>query len=369
MAEETRSALRAAIAGALALVATTIATTASAQECSNPRTSTCINADTFWPNAGPQRFAAVGGTETVAPRQVAFGVVATYLSRPILLNAPPPGPGGTDQYAIDNQINANFLFAYGVTEHLQLDLAAPITLVQDGAGTSPLTGGRALRNTAVRDMRFGMAYAIVPRERVALEDQRFSLLARMTFSAPIGDNQDFAGERTLVYAPSIAADYRVWRLFFGADVGARIRPTTEFSGAKVGTQLTTAVGAGFEVLPREMLSVLLEGRIYPDLAKQASGKTSAPSEWLVGLRSAPFFAGDLSFYGGGGGPLPISDDPITQPRFRFVLGVTYAPLNRDRDRDGVPDRSDPCPNEPGLKGYEKPGCAPLPGESTKGVGP
>jgi hypothetical protein len=374
MAARSRSAFRSAAAISCAFALTAFEPKASAQECSNPRTSTCINADTFWPHAGPQRFAAVGSTETVAPRQVAFGVVATYLSRPILLNAPPPGPGGTDQYAIDNQVNANFLFAYGVTEHLQLDLAAPITLVQDGAGTSPLTGGRALRNTAVRDMRFGLAYAIVPRERIALEDQSFSLLARMTFSAPIGDNQDFAGERTVVYAPSLAADYRIWRLFFGTDVGMRIRPTTEFSTARVGTQLTTAVGAGFEILPQEKLSVLAEGRIYPDLAKHPAGKSAAPSEWLLGLRSAPFFAGDLSFYAGGGGPIPISDDPITQPRFRFVLGITYAPTNRDRDKDGIPDRSDPCPSTPGVKGYEKPGCAPLPGESTSegrrtGVGP
>lgn len=254
-----------------------------------------------------------------------------------------------------------------MTERLQLDLAAPITLVQDGAGTSPLTGGRALRNTAVRDMRFGAAYAIIPRRRIALEDQSFSLLARMTFSAPIGDNEDFAGERTVVYAPSLAADYRIGRLFFGTDVGMRIRPTTEFSGARVGSQITMAAGAGFEILPQEKLSVLAEGRIYPDLAKQSSGKTAAPSEWLLGLRSAPFFAGDLSFYAGGGGPIPVSDDPITQPRFRFVLGITYSPMSRDSDKDGIPDRSDPCPTTPGLKGYEKPGCAPLPGESTKGV--
>lgn len=366
MAVKLRSALS---AGALALSVGATESVAAAQECSNPRTSTCINADTLWPNAGPQRFAAVGGTETVTPRQVAFGVVATYLSRPILLNAPPPGPGGTDQYAIDNQVNANFLFAYGVTERLQVDLAAPITLVQDGAGTSPLTGGRALRNTAVRDMRFGLAYAIIPRERVALEAQQFSLLARMTFSAPIGDNQSFAGERTVVYVPSVSADYRIWRFFAGADVGARVRPATEFSGAKIGTQLTAAAGAGFEILPKEKLSVLLEGHLYPSLAKQASGSNAMPSEWLVGLRSAPFFAGDLSFYGGGGGPMPFSESPITQPRFRFVLGITYAPLGRDTDKDGIPDRSDPCPNEPGLRGYEKPGCAPLPGESTKGVGP
>lgn len=370
MASESRSAFRgaAAILGASALVAAG-ESRAFAQECANPRTSTCINADTFWPHAGPQRFAAVGGTETVAPRQVAFGLVATYLSRPVILNSPSPGPGGTDQFAIDNQVNANFLFAYGVTDRLELDLGAPITLAQDGAGTSPLTGGRALRDTAVRDLRFGVAYGIVPRARVALEDQAFSLTARMTFSAPIGDNQSFAGERTVVYAPSVAADYRLWRLFLGAEAGARIRPTTEFAGAKVGTQITGALGAGFELLPKEKLSLLLEGRTYVDLADQASGSRSAPSEWLLGLRSAPFFAGDLSFYGGGGGPIPLSDDPITQPRFRFVLGVTYAPTARDRDRDGVPDRIDPCPTEPGLRGYEKPGCSPLPGESTKGAGP
>jgi hypothetical protein len=340
---------------------------ALAQQCSNPRTSTCINADTFWPNAGPQRFAAVGSSETVAPSQIAFGLVADYLSRPIVLNAPPPGPGGTNQYAIDNQVNANFLFAYGVTNRLQLDIAAPITLVQDGAGTSSLTGGRALRDTAVRDVRFGAAYAIIPRERTALEDQSFSLLARMTFSAPNGDNQDFAGERTVVWIPSISADYRVWKLFFGADVGARLRPTTEFAGARIGTELTTALGAGYEILPNEKLSVLLEGRIYPNFATQ-QGKTIAPSEWLLGLRSAPLFAGDLSFYGGGGGPIPITDDPITVPRFRFVLGVTYAPMDRDSDKDGITDRNDPCPTTPGVKGYERPGCAPLPGESTKGVG-
>lgn len=339
---------------------------ALAQQCSNPRTSTCINADTFWPNAGPQRFAAVGSTETVAPRQVAFGLVATYLSRPILLNAPTPGPGGTDQYAIDNQVNASFLFAYGITDRLQFDLGAPITLVQDGAGTSPLTGGRALRNTTVRDLRFGLAYGLIPRQRIALEDQGFSLLARMAFSAPIGDNDDFAGERTVVWVPSISADYRVSRLFFGADVGLRLRPTTEFSGAKVGTELTTALGAGVEVLPDEKLSVMLEGRAYPDFQKQ-NGKTIAPSEWLLGLRSAPVLAGDLSFYAGGGGPIPITEDPITQPRFRFVLGITYAPLGRDRDGDGVLDRNDSCPTLPGPRGGN--GCPALPGESTKGVGP
>ncbi len=351
---------------------------ARAQQCSNPLTSTCINSDTLWPHAGPQRFVGVGSAETVAARQIAFGLLASYQSRPIVINGPSPGGSGTDQYAIDNQVNANFLFAYGISDRLQLDVGVPITLVQTGAGTSPITGGRAIRDTAVRDMRFGVAYALIPRARMDLQkaaDQGgpgkgFALASRFTVSAPVGDNTDFAGERTAVFMPSIAADYRVSRMFFGADIGARLRPVTEFAGARIGTQLTTALGAGVDILPREVLSVFLEGRAYVNFAEQhtsqqnafgkidsiPNGRRIVPAEWMLGLRSAPVLGGDVSFFAGGGGPIPLSDSPITVPRFRFVLGVTYAPTNRDSDGDGVPDRIDRCPTVPGERGGERPGC-------------
>jgi len=348
-------------------------------QCHNPLTSTCINSDTFWPHPGPQRFAAVGGTETVAERQVGFGLVTTYQSRPIIVRIASPGPGGSDQFVVDDQVNANFLFAYGVTNRLELGAALPITLAQNGAGTSPLTGGRGLRDTAVRDARFGLTYALVPRVRMdpataAAEGgagKSFSVAGRMFFSAPIGDDSDFAGERSAVFVPSIAADWRVSRFFTGAEVGARIRPVTEFAGARVGSQITTALGAGFDILERDVLSVLLEGRAYYNFPEQhdtqqsafgprsiPNGKRIIPAEWMLGVRSAPLLAGDVSFFLGGGGPLPLSDAAITVPRFRFVLGVTYAPVQRDTDGDGVPDRIDRCPSQPGEKSSERPGCPP-----------
>jgi hypothetical protein len=350
---------------------------ARAQGCSSAYLSTCINSDTYWPHAGPQRFAAVGSAETVANRQMAFGLVTTYLSRPILVHGPSPGGAGTDQNAVDDQVNANFLFAYGITDRLQLDVGVPVTLVQTGVGTSPITGGRGIRDTAVRDMRFGFAYSLLPRARISSEKaaeeggpgKGFAVVTRMTMSAPVGDNTDFAGERSVVFAPSVAADYRISRLFFGADVGARIRPVTEFAGARIGSQLSGALGAGFDLLPRDALSILLEGRalwnlpeqhtvqqLATGLASRPNGETIAPAEWMLGLRSAPVLGGDVSFYGGGGGPIPLSDSPITVPRFRFVLGITYAPLQRDSDGDGVADRVDRCPNRAGERGGESPGC-------------
>src|SRR4051794_4290645 len=111
------------------------------RECTNPLINTCINSDTYWPTPGPMRFATVNGTELVGGGQVGFALAAPYQSRPVVLRVASPGPGGSDQFVVDNQVTGNFLFAYGVTDRLELDFALPVTFIQTGAGTSPLTGG------------------------------------------------------------------------------------------------------------------------------------------------------------------------------------------------------------------------------------
>jgi OOP family OmpA-OmpF porin len=366
---------------ALVAPALTWGSKAEGKECSNPLINTCINSDTYWPTPGPMRFATVAGTETLAPGQVGFGLVASYQSRPVLVRVATPGPGGSDSYVVDDQVNGNFLFGYGVTDRLELDFALPVTLVESGAGVSPLTGGKSLADTAVRDLRFGFAYALVPRDRVdpvaASKEggagKAWSVTSRFTVSAPTGDSGEFAGERAAVFVPSLAADYRFGQVFFGAELGARIRPTAEFAGARVGTQLVTALGAGVDVLSRERLSVMLEGRAYPTFAEQhdtqqsafgitstPNGKSITPAEWMLSVRTAPLLGGDLSFIAGGGGPIPFgSGGAITDPRFRFLLGAIFAPTARDTDGDGIADRNDACPDQKGPRGGEHPGC-PLP---------
>lgn len=351
---------------------------ARGNDCVNPLINSCINSETYWPNAGPMRFTTIAGTETVGTGQVAFGMVGSYVSRPVVLRVASPGPGGSDAYVVDNQVNANFLFAYGITNRLQLDFALPVTFIQSGAGTSPVTGAtEGVHDTAMRDLRFGFAYALVPRARIspaAAAEQsgpgkEWSLTSRLTVSAPTGDSADFAGERTAVFVPSLAADYRLRRFFFGLEVGARMRPVTEFAGARVGTQLVTGLGAGFDILDRERLAVMLEARAYPNFAEQhdtaqsvfgitskPNGRMITPAEWMLAVRSAPLLGGDVSFFAGGGGPIPFGDAAITTPRFRFLLGAVYAPTDRDTDGDGVIDKHDLCPTSAGVRGTERPGC-------------
>ena len=333
----------------------------AAENCGSPLVSTCINSDTLWPHAGPSQFLTVGGTETVAKGQAAFGLFTTYLSRPVTLHLPSPGPGGSNQFAVNDQVNGTFLFAYGVTNRLEIDLALPVTFGQGGAGVEPITGGAGLADTAVRDLRFGAAYAIIPRARRAPDGQSlFSLTARLETSAPTGDEDQFAGERAAVFIPTMAADARFGRLFTGAEVGARLRPTAELAGARVGSQILLGAGVGYDLLPRrELLGIMLEARAMPILPEQhdlsptdqglvstGNGKHIIPAEWALAARSAPLAGGDFVIHAGGGGPF-TTDAPITSPRFRFMLGIRYSPLQRDSDGDGVLDKDDKCPHHAG----------------------
>jgi OOP family OmpA-OmpF porin len=303
--------------------------------------SPCINDDTLWPHAGPARFVGVGSAESMARGKLGFGLVTTYLSRPIVLHLASPGVsvGGTEHDAVNDQVNGTFLWSYGVTHRLELDIALPLTFGQGGTGLAPVTGGQGLRDTAVRDLRFGFAYAILPH---ALEDTVGGLVGRFEVSAPTGDSDQFAGEHSAVFVPSIAGDYRLGRLYAGAEVGARIRPTTELLGAAIGTQLVVALGVGCRIVSRDLLAVGLEAWALPTLADQGTvtaagdaytaqpnGGHIAPAEWQLSVHSAPLRSGDLFVELGGGGGIPWGGDlPITTPRFRFTLGLRWAPRYR-----------------------------------------
>jgi OmpA-OmpF porin, OOP family len=318
-----------AAASAVAFTAATL----RAMDCSGP-ISPCINDDTLWPHAGPARFVAVGAARTVASGQIGFGLVTSYLSRPIVLVLVSPGPNqDTKANAVNDQVNGTFLWSYGVTDRLELVLALPLTFGQGGTGLAPVTGGAGLKDTAVRDLRYGIAYAVVPHLRVAadapsrstLADDPWGLVARLEVSAPTGDQDRFAGERSGVFVPSVAGDYRRGAFFAGAEVGARVRPTTELLGARIGTQLVAAAGVGYDLLPRELLSAAVEMWALPTFA--GHGTVTTPAEWQLSARSAPLRGGDLSIELGGGGGIPFAPElPLTTPRFRFTLGLRWAPV-------------------------------------------
>src|SRR5262249_19021324 len=176
----------------------------------------------------------------------------------------------------------------------------------------------------------------------------WGLTARFETSAPTGDEDQFAGERSAVFIPSAVLDWRLKRAFAAAELGARIRPVAELVGARVGTQMAVGLGGGYDLLKkRELLSVLAEVRALPTLTEQhdskqtnaglesvANGKMIVPAEWSIGARTAPLAGGDFVIHAGGGGPIS-TDPPLTTPRLPFLPSVPYPPLPPGTGGDGV----------------------------------
>ena len=109
----------------------------------------------------------------------------------------------------------------------------------------------------------------------------------------------------------------------------------------MGPQGTVALGVGYDLLKRDrraLLGVMVEARSLPTFSTQytpiqttvgttetSNGTILAPSEWMLSLRSSPLGTDDVSITLGGGGALSTGESGLTAPRFRFLLGLRYAP--------------------------------------------
>ncbi len=324
------------------------------------RVSTCVDSDNLWLRPGPALFTSIGNTALTPTGQIGFGFLAAYQRRPIVFRLPSAEPGGTDAYAIDDQLNATLLWTFGLSDRVEVTAAAPVSLYQNGVGVSPLVNQQStpITRSSVRDLRAGFNVGILRREGGYLQ-RGPGLAARVDVVVPTGDKDNFGGGKGLGAAPSLVFDYRIGPVVVGAEAGARFRSSVEIAGATIGSRAYEALGVSVDVLANEMLSISAEAFSLQSLGSQKhitrgadgsivdgdSRPANVPTEWLFSLRSAPVLAGDLSFHVGGGTSIPLTDNTVTAPSFRILGGVRYAPLGRDTDGDGILDKNDKCPFE------------------------
>ena len=339
----TRFAMRRLLAPSLALAAVLLAGRAGATDC-DAAASTCIDSDAFWPSAGPSTFFAVPSARTTPAGRFGFGLSTSIQRDPVVLQTSDASPAGSvDVPAIGTQVTSSFLFSYGVTDRLEASLVAPVTFYQNGTGVSRITGPtNEVSSTAIRDVRLGIAYALLPLPRVA-RAQGVGVVARFDLSVPSGDKDDFGGDRGIVGVPGIALEDRLGPWIFGAAFGARLREKTTLVGAAVGSQLAFSGGLARALDRDERYVVTAEVFGLPSLVSDGN----SPWQWLLGFKWAPLWAGDFAMHAGGGGKMrPVGHSPIDESIWRFVFDIRFAPLGNDSDHDGVLDRDDKCPSDP-----------------------
>jgi outer membrane protein OmpA-like peptidoglycan-associated protein len=256
-------------------------------------------------------------------------------------------------------------------DRLRLGVNLPILAYQAGEGGT-VQGVRfeAKDGAAVGDLRLGADVRLLGAYRDPI-----SLAAGVAVFAPTGSQDAFAGDGKVRVLPRLLLGGDIGNLVYAAKLGVLYRANDQgFNGSTKGTEAVVAAAIGYRTSDGKLvLGPELFGSTVITSGDAFFSKRETPFELIAG---AHYKVTDDVRLGAGFGPGLTRG--FGAPQFRGLLSLEWAPepkkeplvlpppAPKDRDKDGILDRDDACPDEPGVKNDDpkKNGC-PLPGDRDK----
>jgi outer membrane protein OmpA-like peptidoglycan-associated protein len=343
---------------------------AGVSPASAQRQDRSFNPQLFHPAPGPDEFVNIEPGGVLGHLQYEVGLFLNYARNEFTIykyDSNTSKASSPLSNIIANRLGLDLWAALGIANRLQIAIALPMTLYQNGddfRSANPQPNGTTIlgaRGYAFNDPRIYLKVLLYGKPK------GFQLGLSHWLSIPLGDDGNFGGEKHFTGfsgEPRLSAEYNADRWRLALNFGFLWRAENERFFSTVNSQMLTYGGAIAVDAVVHRLTVLAEiyGRHDLCTAKALAGASSScdigdinssPLEldiaakiWLVHGLSMNLGVGN-GLVGGVGSPQP-----------RVYLGFVFAPSNQDRDKDGVPDGFDKCPDVPEDKdGFQdKDGC-------------
>ncbi|HEX7506955.1 MAG TPA: thrombospondin type 3 repeat-containing protein, partial [Polyangia bacterium] len=333
-----------------------------------------IALDRFQPAPAGDRFFGVQGGDPgghLSPRLMLLG---DYAYKPLVLYR------ASDNQAIGNLVSNQLVVhvAAGIAlwDRLWVFANMPLALVTNGQNPSDgVSSISSPSGAAAGDLRAGM--------RVRLLGENRSL-ASLSLSAylfiPTGSKEKYTSTGEVHGMPALVLSGEDDSFAYAVNAGVDVQKKSGGSSSGIvsptlGSELTFGAAIGL-LLADRMLQIGPE--VYGTTVMVGSDRFTKATTNLEGILGARLRVGDIVLGLGAG---PGMTRGLGTPTLRAVASVAYAPLPppppppplpppppkkrvppADRDKDGIPDKVDACPDEPGVKSDdpEKNGCPPPP---------
>jgi outer membrane protein OmpA-like peptidoglycan-associated protein len=290
----------------------------------------------------------------------AIGLVGEYANNPLVLyNA----DGSTRSTIVSDQLHVHVGGSLILADRLRIAVSLPIALVNSGS-----SGGLGTQtfvspgNVSPGDLRIGADIRLFGTYgkpiTMALGGQVFM---------PTGQRDQYTGDESARGIIHVLAAGEVSMFAYGARIGVHFRDISEaYNGAPVSTEIIFGASAGVRLLEKKLLvgpelfgatglknsDAVFATRTTP-LEVLLGGHYTIGSDWRVGLGAGPGLTRGLG-----------------EPAFRVLASVEWVPGYKaemkpdvvgDRDKDGIPDNRDACPDHPGPTSDDARahGCPPL----------
>ncbi len=268
-----------------------------------------------------------------------------YANDPLVLRIEDPdGSVSRGPSLVAHRLGGNIVGAVVVLPWLQMGIDVPIALYQaQGSDLSDVAQNPAdLSAIGTGDFR------LRPKIRILKSSEAFVDLAIIpTVSIPTNSSDAYLGEESVGFEPEVVVSKRIDEARFAANVGYRLRPTTQSLGLTVDDEIIYRLGAAYDL--KKFTKVGSEANVSISGATAADNifgdESRTPLEILVGgsydvLENLRVFSAlGLGLRNGFG-----------TPDFRILAGVRlHTPQelrDKDIDGDGILDKDDKCPKVP-----------------------
>jgi len=285
-----------------------------------------VDSQLRWAAPGPSNFPTLASADILGHKGVSFGAVFDYYRRPLALDVR-HGDGTSDtNWVVEYAATADFSWAFGIADWVQLGVVLPVVLDQSGVGATPLMPLGAddstykLASSALKDLRFDAKVRFVGGRTKTPETRGFGLAIDLAMAVPTGDELNFAGEEGFVFAPNIIVDLHRCPISAALNLGARLRTEqSKLADLTVGHQMTAGLGITGHLLDRRMM-LSAEGVLVAEM----DGFDRIGFEYRGAVGYLPDQARALTLWVSGGSAAGTGD-LLGTPQLRFLVGLTYAP--------------------------------------------
>jgi hypothetical protein len=329
--------------GALALaVATAAGGAAFAQGAAEPLgDGEGVDSQLRWAAPGPSNFPTLASADILGHKEVSFGAVFDYYRRPLALDVRQSDGTSDTNWVVEYAATADFTWAFGIADWVQLGIVLPVVLDQAGVGATPLMplgvddSTYKLASAALKDLRFDAKVRFVGGRAENPETRGFGLALDLAMAVPTGDELNFAGEGGGVFAPNIILDLHRCPISAALNIGTRLRTEqAKLADLTVGHQMTAGLGITGHLLDRRMM-LSAEGVLVAEM----DGFDRVGFEYRGAVGYAPDQARALTLWVSGGSAAGTGD-LLGTPQLRFLIGLTYAPKPEE---DVVESEAEPEP--------------------------
>jgi len=323
--------------------------------------------DRFQPAPAGDRFFGVEGDDPAGHLEPRLMLLGDYAYRPLALYQ------GTNDQRLGNIVSHQLFLhlAAGISlwDRLLVSANLPIALVNSGQ-TQTVAGQTvgSLSGAAVGDLRAGLRLRLLGEARS---------LANLSVSGyvfvPTGNKDKLTSSGDVHGTPGLVLAGEDDSFAYAVTAGTDVHKQTSFGGRTMGSQLT--FGGAFALLFADR-TIQVGPEIYGTTVMTGSDSFTRSTTNVEGILGARFRVGPMVFGLGAG---PGITRGIGTPTVRGVASIAYAPVPEkplppppppprkklppsDRDKDGIYDKDDACPDEPGVRSDDpqKNGCPPPP---------